>query len=198
MKKFHWFMEPDAAMETMTFWQKWKYFITARRAYAKAGKWHFLATPRMMAYIIFFVGIQQLFDMSHFFNKFNLNIPTESWILKWRIIVVALSFVGIGNEFYYHMCERKGSSMPWSLFIGLSTCIIEVLLYFKFVDWAAYEMSIPWGVKLPWFILIGVLLLVFVLLCVERIVDEFTGFYSDLDDSEKREEELEKLVFVKK
>jgi hypothetical protein len=84
------------------------------------------------------------------------------------------------------------------LFIGLSTCIIEVLLYFKFVDWEAYEMSIPWGVKLPWLILIGVLVLIFVLLCIERIVDEFTGFYSDLDEEEKREGELEKLVYVKK
>jgi len=48
MQKFHWYMEPDAKMMTMSWINKWKYFVTARREYQKKGKWHVFASPKNM------------------------------------------------------------------------------------------------------------------------------------------------------
>lgn len=51
MMKFHWFIEPDQAMEKMSFTEKCKYFVSARKSYQQSGKWHLFANPMNLGYV---------------------------------------------------------------------------------------------------------------------------------------------------
>lgn len=170
MNKYHWFMEPDQKMMKMTFFGKCKYFITGRKQYQKEGKWHILASPKNYLYVASYITQNYLFDLSHFFNKYNLHIVTTSYLLIGRVCILGLFFISLCGDYFKFIAIRKGYGMNIPIFIAHLIILVETMIYWKYQDFSEYQGSIPIQIKINWMIFGGVFLGILVWLVVEQFV----------------------------
>lgn len=56
--------------------------------YIKSNKWHFLATPLNFITVLWILLGNFILDLSNFFNKAVLNIPSNHTIIIIRIVVI--------------------------------------------------------------------------------------------------------------
>lgn len=106
--------------------------------------------------------LNYLVDLSYFFNKYNLRIPTASHMGMIRIFIIGFFFIGMGTDFYKYITIRKGYKMHLSVFIGIAIIIIETLMYFKHVNLDSYDHAIPMRIKIGWFIFLGILAFIWI------------------------------------
>lgn len=155
MTKFHWFMEPDYKMKSMTNWEKCKYFFTARDQYKRAGKWHFFADAKSFLHVLWFGCFTLIIDLSNFFNKFNLGLPASHWLLGIRIWIVGIYAILGGTDYYNYIVKRKGYSMGINIWLAHCIVIIEALLFWKHLDVSTLDNAMPTHVKAIWGLFFG-------------------------------------------
>jgi hypothetical protein len=160
IEKYHWFMAPDAKMDTLSVIGKFKYFWTSRKAYKAQGKWHILNSPKNFLHVLYFMVFVLLTDMSNFFNKYNLNIPASHWVLGVRIWIVGMFAILAAADYYKYIVERKGDTLGVNCFMAFCTLIVEILLYVKHLNPADYQKSLPYEVKFLWCVFFGLMILI--------------------------------------
>ena len=96
MRRFHWLYEPEQVQVVRTIPQRIAYQFTSVDEYVRTNKWHFLATPLNLLTILWIVVANSLLDLSNFFNKAVLNIPSDHWILITRVFI--LFFIGFLSQ----------------------------------------------------------------------------------------------------
>jgi len=135
MRPYHWFLEPNAKMASMTFWEKTKYLFTSRAEYVKNGKWHWLGDNWSFNSILWYIfGINSVIDLSYFYNKANLEIPPPHFLLKIRMFTVGLFAILASSEYYEYIIKRKANAMGFNIFLIHVIIILEGLLWLKHLD----------------------------------------------------------------
>lgn len=92
MRRFHWLKEPGEGESLKTLAERVVYQFSSVDDYIRTNKWHFLATPLNLLTILWIAAANFILDLSNFFNKAVLNIPSDHWILISRVIL--LFFIG--------------------------------------------------------------------------------------------------------
>ena len=99
MRRSHWFYEEDGFSVNISMLEKFKYFFTCRKQYQLEGKWHCLGSPADFFWFILYIAVVFWSELSGFVLKTHLSMQSNSWVLLFRVLLLLLLFVNVGDYF---------------------------------------------------------------------------------------------------
>lgn len=170
MSNYNWFIDltPEES-KNLSLYQKFKLFLEQRKTYQKTGRWHILASPSNFFYVLWYIFQNYMFDMSHFFNKYNQKISSTSCLLGFRVFTIGFFFLSMCGDYMEFIQSKRQIPMRISIFLGHLVIFSEWIMYFKYLDFSQYEGTIPLVVKLCWFLLFCVIGIIMLGLVIEQI-----------------------------
>lgn len=130
MRRFHWLKEPGEGESQKTLPERVVYQFSSVDEYIRTNKWHFLATPLNLLTILWIVAANFILDLSNFFNKAVLNIPSDHWILISRVILLFfIGFLAQMELYNYIMTKHSEKKLSQGIVIGHLIILFECLLF---------------------------------------------------------------------
>lgn len=169
MRPYHWFFEPTPEYRALGTLGKIKYFFTSREEHVRKGKWHWLSSYWSLTSVVWFVfGVCSLLDLSYFYNKANLEIPTSHWLFSIRILVVATLSIISASEYYDYVTKRKLNSMGVNVFMVHLLIILESALWLKHLDYdRIFKRDVYFHMKVVWMLMFIFLGLCYVYIAID-------------------------------
>ena len=151
MKKFHWFWEPTAENDKQAYNKRFAHSVSNIDTYIEQKKWHFLSSPSSFLTLIFLILLTSIIDLSNFFNKSQLGIPANHFLLGFRIFPVGFYSILIVDELYhYAINNNKNKKIPFNMTLGLFVLLGEVILFIKNFKPDLYINETPLHIKTFW------------------------------------------------
>lgn len=158
MEKFHWFFDPLDDTKDQPAWKRLWFALTNTEAYTTRGKWNFLASPSKFLTVLFAVWQCSLVDLSYFFNKAQLDIPSTHTILALRTIPIGFYSIVVIFQLYHHARDTAPDKrVPFDLALAQFIQIAELILFAKNFKPEFYAASSPSFFKALWMLLGAVL-----------------------------------------
>jgi phosphatidylserine synthase 2 len=120
--------------------------------------WHVFSSTRRFWAVIYYVMLMNAVDLSNFFNKFVLWIPSSHFILTYRIFLWGFLSMVATKEYYTYITDPRCNRMGPFLWIGHFLIFMEGLLFWKFSKAEMFTAPFPFWVKFAWtmvFLMIG-------------------------------------------
>lgn len=161
IKRFHWLYEPNELEVKLSYKQRVFYCVNSVDEYVRTNKWHFLATPLNFLTVLWLVFSNFLIDLSNFFNKSILNLPSSHILIVIRIFVIALIGAVSTAELYEYIMIKHSEKK-----LSLGVVLVHLILFLEFTLFMGkkpenfFSHPTPIPTKLFW----SALLLIFALL----------------------------------
>jgi len=106
-------------------------------------------------------------DLSNFFNKSALNIPSNHFLLKYRIFIIGFFSIIVNTDFY-NLSRSSGKKRTITTSLKVFHFIVfgEIILFLKNYDPEIFKNATPVYVKVFWGIISVVLFLFFLYACM--------------------------------
>ena len=151
LRKYDWFYESTEKTKKMGIYQQLKYCIMNVGDFIKNKKWNFLSTPNNYLGVLLLIAVTSLFDLSNFFNKAILNIPSNHYFLAIRIFILGFFCLLVTSEFYDYLKDKNKNKQPrFSTILFIMIIIMEWFLFFKNVEFEFFAANCPIHIKIFW------------------------------------------------
>lgn len=133
MRQLHWFYEPTEETQKLSLLEKIKFSFScsAREKHLKADRWHWLSEGWTFNGVIFFFCTNLALDLSYFFMKSQIHLPSDHWLLGFRIWTLGFFSIIAGNDYYDYVVTRRCNSMSLSLYLLYFILTVEWMIFFK-------------------------------------------------------------------
>lgn len=129
---YHWFFDPTTRTESMGRLRRILYSLTKADPHLESNSWHWLSSPSNFLSVTWLFALNNLTDLSNFFNKKMLNIPAAHYIMVVRIWILGPFSILAVSELY-HFARASGDHKRITFNNGLSMVIVaaEIIVFVR-------------------------------------------------------------------
>ncbi len=131
IKKFHWFFEPNEKSEKLSYFQRFRFVFTDISYYINNHHWHFLSSAQNFLTVIWLLALSCLCDLSNFFLKAVLYIPSNHFTLAIRIFIVGFLAMLYTSDLYEYTRKKIDKRISHSMVLVHLIIVSEVILFLR-------------------------------------------------------------------
>lgn len=100
--------------------------------------WHIFSNTKRFYSVLYYIVLVNSIDLSNFFNKFVLWIPSSHYLLAIRIFLWGFLSIIASREYYEYISNNKFMRLGPFLFVSHMILFCEYLILFKFIRGTDY------------------------------------------------------------